>query len=342
MNDSVSVVIPTYNRSDLVHRAVRSVLAATAPGDEVIVVDDGSTDDTGEVVRRFGDPVRYVRIENSGPAAARNVGIGLARNPLLAFLDSDDEWFADKLELQRRVLERFPEVVFCFGNIYSSRPSGKIIHDVLHNDWRNHVRIGSDTAPVLRDTLGPAVRYSSFAKLPDGRTDFDVYVGDMYAAEMEACYIVSDTVLVRRDRAGAAMRYPEQIRLMEDYECFARLAKVGPTAFLDCEIAHVWEHDGPRLTGAETISHLTARIDMLERVFGPDAEFMRTHGARYAQVLQSKIRLRARLLITSGRLVEAREELKRSGGPLSYRLIASLPPALVDNAVRLNRRLRGR
>src|ERR1019366_10044964 len=116
LKNSVSVIIPTYNRSGLIARAIKSVLAAMSPGDEVLVIDDGSTDDTAAVVRSFGDAIRYIRIENSGPGAARNLGIRLAECPLVAFLDSDDEWLPDKMELQRKVMERFPEVVFCFSN----------------------------------------------------------------------------------------------------------------------------------------------------------------------------------------------------------------------------------
>jgi glycosyltransferase involved in cell wall biosynthesis len=336
MNNRVSVVIPTYNRADLVPRAIRSVLAATSPGDEVLVVDDGSTDDTAAVVRQFGDPVRYVRIENSGPGAARNVGIRMARNPFLTFLDSDDTWVADKLELQRAVMERFPSVVFCFGNMLSTLLSGEIFHDVL-SDWRPHPRIGSDTAPRLTEALGPPVRYSSFASLPSGRADFDVHVGDMYLAEMEACYVVSDTVMVNKELAGDAFRYPEDIRLMEDYECFARLSKVGPAAYLDCELADVLEHAGPRLTDADNVRHLQARIALMRRVYGADESFLRANSERYEDVLGSKTRLVVRLLLTTGRLEEARAALKDFGGPLSYRWIARLPPVIVDTILHLNR-----
>lgn len=100
----VSVIIPTYNRAQLIGRAVRSVLAQTYPSFEVIVVDDGSTDDTPARVQALAqaDPrVRYVRHEtNQGAQAARNTGIQVAKGDYIAFLDSDDEWLPHKLEQQ--------------------------------------------------------------------------------------------------------------------------------------------------------------------------------------------------------------------------------------------------
>ena len=116
MSLSVSIVIPTYNRAHLVSRAVNSALQQCAPGDEVIVVDDGSTDSTGIVLAEFGERIRYIRKENGGAGAARNRGIREARNPLVAFLDSDDEWMPGKIELQRQFMQARPDVLFCFSD----------------------------------------------------------------------------------------------------------------------------------------------------------------------------------------------------------------------------------
>ncbi len=98
--EGVSVVIPTYNRRDWVREAIESVLNQRVPPFEVIVVDDGSEDDTVSVVRGFGGRVRYERIGRRGVSAARNVGVGLSRGSWIAFLDSDDLWLPDKLSIQ--------------------------------------------------------------------------------------------------------------------------------------------------------------------------------------------------------------------------------------------------
>ena len=95
---TVSVVIPTYNRADLLSSAIDSVLAQSCPASEILVVDDGSTDTTAQVVMGYGHPVQYLQLPHTGlPAATRNAGIRAATGDLLAFLDSDDLFLPDKL-----------------------------------------------------------------------------------------------------------------------------------------------------------------------------------------------------------------------------------------------------
>lgn len=100
MNPTVSVVIPTYNHARFICEAIDSVLGQTLPPHQVVIVDDGSTDGTSEVLKRYGNKICVVRQQNSGVAAARNKGADIATGDLLAFLDADDVWLPRKLELQ--------------------------------------------------------------------------------------------------------------------------------------------------------------------------------------------------------------------------------------------------
>lgn len=104
---TVSVILPTYNRRHTIRRAIASVLGQTLEDYEMLVIDDGSTDGTADLMRTFKDPrVRYVRrYQNCGASAARNVGLDLARGKYIAFLDSDDEWLPESLERRLTVLE---------------------------------------------------------------------------------------------------------------------------------------------------------------------------------------------------------------------------------------------
>ncbi len=127
----VSVIIPTYNRRELVQRALRSVLAQTRRVDEVIVVDDGSTDGTGEALAAaFGDRIVYLRQANAGVSAARNRGLALAHGRYLALLDSDDEWLPEKTRLQCELLDAHPDFGMVLCDVERVDAEGRVI-DVL-------------------------------------------------------------------------------------------------------------------------------------------------------------------------------------------------------------------
>ncbi len=109
----VSVIIPTFNRSGMVREAVESVVSQTCGEFELIVVDDGSTDDTVAALKPYSASLRLVRQENRGVSAARNSGAAVAGGELLAFLDSDDLWLPEKLAVQLSYLRTFPEAAVC-------------------------------------------------------------------------------------------------------------------------------------------------------------------------------------------------------------------------------------
>jgi len=114
-HDRISVIVPVFNGERYLAEALNSILGQTRPPEEVIVVDDGSTDHTAEVAGRF--PVRYLSQANQGAAAARNTGAQAATGDLLAFLDHDDLWVADKLARQLAVLAAQPELDMVFGHV---------------------------------------------------------------------------------------------------------------------------------------------------------------------------------------------------------------------------------
>lgn len=118
---TVSVILPTYNRADILGDAVRSVLSQTYEDFELLIVDDASTDDTDDIVAAFDDPrIRYLKHDiNRGASGARNTGIEAARGSYIAFQDSDDEWFPEKLEKQMTVFDKSsPEVGVVYTGIW--------------------------------------------------------------------------------------------------------------------------------------------------------------------------------------------------------------------------------
>lgn len=116
MSETVSVIIPAYNSSRTLVRAIESVLMQSLPASEIIVVDDGSTDDTVKVLAPYSDRIRYVHQENAGASSARNRGCSMATGDFLAFLDADDVWHPAKLERQVVILNLHPQIGMCWSD----------------------------------------------------------------------------------------------------------------------------------------------------------------------------------------------------------------------------------
>lgn len=148
---NISVVIPAYNAEDYVARAIDSALTQSHPPLEILVVDDGSRDQTAAVARRLAGPVRVLQQPNAGPSAARNHGVREARGEWIAFLDADDAWLPYKLERQVRFLhDDRTGIVHCYVVNVSDRfrYDGELTFDRL---WRQNV-IGTSTA-VIRKSM---------------------------------------------------------------------------------------------------------------------------------------------------------------------------------------------
>lgn len=157
---TVGVVIPTYNSPRELRNAIESVLAQSRPADEIVVVNDGSTDDTLEVVSSFGGRLRCVSQANSGAAAARNHGVRELGTDWVAFLDQDDTWVPEKLERQCAALSLSPEVAFCTTGAYTyfdGKPTGFSIPDparIAKNfRYRNCFGFPGSTSMIRRDAF---------------------------------------------------------------------------------------------------------------------------------------------------------------------------------------------
>lgn len=127
---TVSVILPTYNRARLLARSLSSVLNQTYSDLEILIVDDGSDDDTEAIVKGSGDArIRYVRLgTRSGASRARNVGIGHARGRYIAFQDSDDKWLPAKLERQMRAFELRPDAAVVYSDMYRALADGRVLY----------------------------------------------------------------------------------------------------------------------------------------------------------------------------------------------------------------------
>lgn len=298
---SFSIIIPTYNRASFLGRAIQSALAQMRPDDELIVVDDGSTDDTPAVLAGFGGRITVVQGRHGGAGRARNLGLARARKDLVAFLDSDDEYLPGKLAIQRRLLATRPDILFCFTNFRVERRHGRLEHRYLER-W--HPELAS-----WEDVFGPGVRFSSLASLPENVPDFLVYDAALYLPQLTGFYVLTDTLAARRREAGDALRFAEDLPIYEEQECMIRLSRAGKAAFLDVETALQRSYAGDRLSDGGALRQLEARIALLERLWGRDHGFLREHGDQYRATLDELRERRIRALLLHGKHQEARDAL---------------------------------
>jgi glycosyltransferase involved in cell wall biosynthesis len=192
----VSVIIPTYNRAYFLHQAIESVLSQTFRDFELIVVDDGSTDATPYVLQQWDNKIRWVRQENCGVSRARNVGIRAARGRYLSFLDSDDLWLMDKLEVQVRFLDANPHYAVCYTDEVWVRKGRRVNPKKIHRK----------------------------------------YSGWIFDRCLPLCIISPSSALMRREVLDAVGDFDEDLPVCEDYDLWLRIASRFPIFFLDREL----------------------------------------------------------------------------------------------------------
>ena len=222
---SVSVVIPTFNRGLVLTDSVTAALRQTVPPLEVIVVDDGSTDDTSAVCARFPAPVRTIRKANGGVSSARNAGIGAARGEFIALLDADDVWPPQKLEVQLTVHAALPEAGWSITDHRTTDLAGTPLPGPqgLVRDF-----------PAFRDTgLDPEAFFARTMRRTEvtaAGTRHTVYTGDAYPLLFDGNVVLPSTALIRRDVARRAGPWDESFRVANDTEWFHRVAAAAPAA----------------------------------------------------------------------------------------------------------------
>lgn len=202
---TVSVIIPTYNRAELVGRAIQSVLDQTYQDFEIIIVSDGSTDNTDEVVNRYKDTrIVYLRHnKNRGGSAARNTGINIAKGQYIGLLDSDDEWLPQKLEKQVDKLQMLPNKV---GVVYSG------FYYVSEKNGQNLSKV----VPTLR--------------------------GNVYDNLLQGCILGGPTPLVRKLCFEKAGFFEEALPSCQDWDMWIRLSKYYEFDFVPDFLAKHYVH----------------------------------------------------------------------------------------------------
>jgi glycosyltransferase involved in cell wall biosynthesis len=189
----VSVVIPTYNRLPKVKEAIESVLKQTYRDFDLWVVDDGSTDGTGEALKVFGNEIRHVSQDNRGVSAARNLGLRVSRGKYVAFLDSDDLWEPRKLEIQVRCMEANPQFPLCYTDEIWIRRGVRV------NPKKKHAK----------------------------------YSGWIFEKCLPLCIISPSSAIMKRTLLDEIGGFDENLPVCEDYDFWLRVTRRYPVLFID-------------------------------------------------------------------------------------------------------------
>ena len=268
----VSAAIITHNRAQYLGDAIASVLAQSCRDLELIVLDDGSTDETPAVVAPYLDRIRYVRQDHAGKAVARNHAVALARGAFFAFCDSDDAWYPDRIARQLAAFRRNPDVGMVHGHVSMIDEHGRDLPD--------------RTASV-RDVFGAANRN-----------------GASYASYALECRCFSSTILVRRSVFDVVGPYDPTLAI-EDYDFYLRLLLDYDVLFLDgAPLAKYRVHDaktGALELGSGQIQTAEKHLAFLDaNPYVVDARLARRNFhmmiARSARVLGDRRRARAAAL----------------------------------------------
>lgn len=242
---SVSVVIPAYNAARTIATTLEAVFAQTRPPLEVIVVDDGSKDDTRRVLEPFSSRARLIFQPNSGVSAARNRAVDEAQGDWVAFCDADDVWHQDKLRIVAGANALRPEADVIFHDFWT------IVGDELKEPRATH----------SKDTMFPLfleydVRMPDI--LPDNKvlstdvpafSQVDTWFGEAFRWLMLGNFLMPSTVAIRRRRFLEAGGFDNAFRYAEDTEFFLRLSKTTPFLWIDASLTGYRREAGTLLTG---------------------------------------------------------------------------------------------
>jgi len=215
----ISVVVPVYNAEKYIAQALDSLISQTLPPDEIIVVNDGSTDGSAEVVASFASRVKLVSQENSGTANARNRGLQESTGDLLAFLDADDFWDPRKLASQKAVLDSNPamESVFCLARQFYSPDLAPEKQSLIRKEDRD---LAAYTTPAMLIRRGSFFRIGLFRAGLQGAVDMEWMIrareGNLRTSIIRECLYFRR---IHADNSGIRNKHllPQRTRLLKEF-----------------------------------------------------------------------------------------------------------------------------
>lgn len=231
----VSVIIPTYNCAEFLPSTIESVVDQSYTSVEIIVVDDGSTDDTKNILEPYLDKITYIYQNNQGVSAARNRGIQEIKGELVAFIDADDCWYKDKLKLQLEILNTHDDIIGVFSDFGIANEAGEVYSKthVKHN-YRVFATFNLDWQDIFSNKI--ILPNSSADKESHG--DVEVYFGSMFRALFLGNFINTSSLILRKNAIEHYGVFNHERKTQEDYEFWLKIAKQENFAYINCPLLY--------------------------------------------------------------------------------------------------------
>ena len=227
-----SILIPSYNGAAFLGETLEAALAQTYPNLEVLVVDDGSTDDTRAVLERYAGRIRWLRQDNGGLSSARNAAQRAARGEYLAWIDADDLCAPDRIAMQVACLEAFADIDLCCSGFAAFNEHGVVSESYASTYYASLGRAAYGPRDLFDDQ-----RMLDLAGRPGivggGTASIPVLTGQVYERLVWGNFIHPPTVMVRRSHAEQVGEYSTELRLAGDYDWLLRASQRGRVAYID-------------------------------------------------------------------------------------------------------------
>jgi len=330
----ISVVIPTYNCAKYVKSAVQSVFDQSYANVEIIVVDDGSTDETMSVLQPFMNDIVYIHQENTGLPGARNRGIKEASGEYVAFLDADDRWRKNKLEIQAQVLESCPSVYIVFSDfsVFSEdgykeecffRKGFPFFHEynfTLDDIFQNATKIFSDSS----------------------KYEIQIYYGHIERYLFCGNFILPSSALIRKRAIDDLGGFDDSYKIAEETEFFLRLCTSYNAGYVDKPLVDYLIKRAGKLTGSTNTERLIRNaISIQENYLSKHPDIYQANRSLFDQAIAKSYTRLAHYYLTMTMNKAARLGVRRSifWKPFQFRaylfwLFSFCPPVLLGAARR--------
>lgn len=279
----VSILIAAFNSGNFIQETLESVLTQSYPNIEIIVVDDGSTDDTQEKILAFGERIKYIYQPNGGIASARNRGMASAQGQLIALLDADDICHSDRIAIQVDYLQKTPDIILCSTDFSAFNSSGHVSDSHISNYYG-----------IIRSTAGGieqlyeekrSLDTSQNPWIVNNSREVKIHYGYIYNKIVWGNFIHPPTVMLRRSVAERVGFFDEKLFFACDYDWLIRVSRLGKMGYIERPLLQYRLHLGQSSSHRNIEPAILDTIAVMNKVRCDDEKFYQANWQRFQKRL---------------------------------------------------------